>query len=87
MFDLKYFASVSVVMDWTKNSPPVKFANLHQSYVNHRSSMSAHMHDFKELTEDQAMMRQYIFKTYPPYFGVKLNFGNYASRNMDTLYF
>ena len=85
MFDLKFFAYVSAVMGWTKETPPLKFANFHQSHVNQRASMAAQMHYFKALTEEQYMMRAYIIETYLPYFGLKFNIGNYESRNMDTV--
>ena len=85
MFDLKYFANVSAIMEWTTDSPSVTFANVHQSYVNKRPAMGVQVLDILQMTEEQFMIPQYILRTYPAYFGLKLNFGNYASQNMDML--
>ena len=87
MFDLKYFVNVSAIMEWTTDSPAVTFANVHQSYVNkHPSSLySNQVQNILQMTEEQFMIRDYILRTYPAYFGLKLNFGNYASQNMDML--
>ena len=79
MFDLEFHATVSRMMEWTKDAPPSKFLTFHQSIMEERNSTP------NKFDVENTVLRAYIIHDYPRYFETRISIGKKTAKNFDKI--
>lgn len=71
MFDLEFTRVVKKVLKWTGPAPPTRFANEHESYVNHKNNLGTMLDVADTMASSEILLHMYVQGTYPIYFGLE----------------
>ena len=83
MFDLNFFQLVSNVLRGNSGNH-VTFPSVHQQYVMKHGVAQKYLDE--QYSTEQCYMAFYIYETYPPYFGFKIDEWNKLKNHADKLY-